>query len=203
MSRKSRASRDRRRGFTVIEAFIVLVILGLAAAVGSVAFRKWTVRARAAEAHAMLADIADQENAFRAGGGRYMSLRSGPAQRGASDEAAAAFYPLPADSPELASARTSVRVDDADRWPAAWRALGVRPRADHLYCTYLVNAGDDGIVPAGLKLGAALLEGAPPGPWFYALAACNLAGASGYPDEVTIYGVSSQSAAVRTFNEGR
>jgi type II secretory pathway pseudopilin PulG len=187
-----------------VEALFVLVIMALCAAVAAVGFRHWVVRSRTSEAVSMLAEIASKQQAFRAGGGQFLPLRGDARAAGAvADESPAAFYPLPADSPALASARTPTRVDDAERWPTAWRALGLRPTGSYLYCTYLANASNEGQVPSNLRFGSALLAGAQPGPWFYALAACNLSGRSGYPDDVTIFGVSSQSGDIRTFNDGK
>jgi Tfp pilus assembly protein PilE len=193
-----------RAGFTVLEAFIVLAILALTTALGSVAFRHWVLRARTVEAVTMLSRIASQEQAFKAGGGHFIPMRADAyPDRATADEAAGAFYPLSADSPILASAYRRTRVDDPARAPSSWRALGIRPPEEALYCTYLANAGDEGPLPPGLRFGAALLAGAEPGPWFYALGVCNLAAPGGYPDEVTIFGISSSSPEVRVFNQGK
>lgn len=200
-------AREGQGGFTAVEALVALLILALAAALLTVGVRRWVMHARTAEAVAMLAEISSKQQAFLAGGGpqgQYLPLRAdNNVNMPSADEAAAAFYPLPADSERLQSARTPTLVDDASRWPTAWKTIGLRPRGAHLYCTYLANAGRAGQpVPPNLRFGAALLAGAPPGPWFYALAACNLDGDAGYPDQVTIYGVSSASGTVQTFNEG-
>jgi len=59
----------------------------------------------------------------------------------------------------------------------------VRPRDSKLYCTYLTNAGSAGSSTAALPYGAILLGANTAAPWFYSLAACNLSGATGYPNE--------------------
>ena len=92
------------------------------------------------------------------------------------DEDPAAFYPLSADSPQLASLRTPTRVDDRSLWPAGWRTIGVVPSSDVLYCTYLVNAGERGRPDPSLRFGSALMPTDSAGPWYYALAVCNLDG---------------------------
>jgi hypothetical protein len=190
-------------GFTAVEGVIVLAIAALGAALGTVAFRRWIESARTAEAVAMLTEIRNQEGAFKAGGGRFLALHGDARPDGAApDESPGGFYPLPADSPELASARRPTRVDDPARLPAAWRALGLRPWRAELYCTYLVNAGSDGEPPRDLRFGSALLRGAAPGPWFYALAACNLgSGNAHYPDGMAVFGISSLSPEIRKFDE--
>jgi type II secretory pathway pseudopilin PulG len=219
-----RAPRRAGQGFTAVEILLVLFVLALGAALAVVGFRRAVVHARIAEATGMLSDIASKEQAFFAGGGRYLTLRAdGHTDPSGADEAAAGFYPQPADSLALASARTPTRVENPELWPEGWRRIGLRPSKTALYCTYMANAGAPGQSVAGLRFGSVLLGGqagqagqgtptpapasppAPPptGPWFYALAACNLDGPPGYPEQVTIFGLSSQSGTVQVFNDGR
>src|SRR4051794_22964210 len=147
----SRQSRVASGGFTAIEALVVLAIVLLCAALATVGFKRWVAHARTAEAVTMLGEIASKEQAYRAGGGHYLALRGDAHPAGApADETAGAFYPLPADSPALAASRTPTRVDDPERWPAAWRTIGLTPRGGSLYCTYVTNAGE-GAAPAGLR----------------------------------------------------
>ena len=100
-----------------------------------------------------------------------------------------------------------MRVDDSSRWPVGWKTIDVRPGGGSLYCTYLVNTGERGRpLPGGehpLRFGPALVPNDDGRPWFYALAACNLDGATGYPDGVTVFGVSSQDGQVHTFTGAR
>jgi type II secretory pathway pseudopilin PulG len=189
-------------GFTLIEGVVVLALLLAGGTLAGVVLDRLIVRARTAEAIDMLREIAGREHAFAAADGRFLALRADRRAAGAAgDEAATGFFPLPADSPLLARGRVAARIDDPARWPAAWRDLGVHPHSAFTYCTYLANAGN-GPVPPDLRFGSALLAGAPPGRWFYVLAACNLDGRPGYPDDVTVFGLSSQSSDVRTFNSG-
>ena len=69
----------------------------------------------------------------------------------------------------------------------------MRPRSELSYCTYLVNAGERGRPDPSLRFGSALITADSDGPWYYALAVCNLEGHAGYPDDVTVFGVSSES----------
>jgi hypothetical protein len=119
------------------------------------------------------------------------------------DEPAGAFYPISPNAASFESARTAVNVSDSAQWPVAWKAVGVSPRDTSLYCTYLTNAGGAGDdLPTGAVYGAKLVAGVA-APWFYGLAACNMNGPSGYPTEVTIFGISSTSPTLRAFNEGK
>jgi prepilin-type N-terminal cleavage/methylation domain-containing protein len=193
-------------GFTAIEVLVALSIVALLVALGAVLFKRHAVGARVAEATSMLTELAGKEEAYRAASGRYVSLRA-DGRAGAPDEAPAAYYPAPADSPALGAPRSAVRVDDSSRWPAGWKTIDVRPRAGSLSCTYLVNTGERGRpLPGGehpLRFGPALTPNDDGRPWFYALAACNLDGATGYPDGVTVFGVSSQDGQVHTFTGAR
>lgn len=199
-----RSTRRQEWGFTAIELLVVLAILALLGTIAAVFFRRQVLNERVEEATAMLSELASKQQAFRAGGGRYIPLRAdGRVAMPSADEDPEAFYPLPADSPRLASARTPARVEDRSWWPTGWRTIGVVPRRDILYCTYLVNAGERGRPDPALRFGSALVPKESDEPWFYALAVCNFEGAANYPDGVTVYGVSSQDGRVRTFNEGR
>jgi prepilin-type N-terminal cleavage/methylation domain-containing protein len=198
--------RERRvgeGGFTAVEVLAALAILALVGALLAVGFRRHVGTARAAEATSMLMELARKEQAFRAQAGHYAPLRADAAgELPSGDESPEAFYPQPADSPRLASARRTTRISDRDLWPPAWRAVGVRPSTELPYCTYLVNAGDKGRPDAAMDYGAKLLPDDVAGPWFYALAACNMAGSARFPGGVTVYGLSSENLSVRTFDEG-
>ena len=183
---------------------IVVVIIGILAVVGGVGYRRWVGRARLAEAVTMLGEMSSKEQTYRMEFGTFLPLRAdGDVTLPSPDEPAAAFYPTSPNAASFESVRTSVSVANNAAWPNAWRAAGVSPRDTVLYCTYLTNAGNAGqAVPAGATYGTRLVSGVA-APWFYGLAACNLNGVSGYPNEVTILGLSSTSPTLRTFNEGK
>ena len=205
--RGGRGERDKRgseTGFTAIEALVLLSIVTLLGTLATVAFKRHVVAKRVAEATSMLSELASKEEAYRAGGGRFLALRAdGDWAVPSRDEVPGAFYPQSADSVQLASARTPTLVDDPSLWPPAWRAIGVRPRSELSYCTYLVNVGERGRPDPSLRFGSALITTDSNGPWYYALAVCNLEGHAGYPNDVTVFGVSSENGRVQAFNEGR
>jgi Tfp pilus assembly protein PilE len=208
MCRKGvRGGRDKRgleAGFTAIEALVLLSIVALLGTLATVGFKRHVVGKRVAEATSMLSELASKEEAYRAGGGRFLALRAdGDGAVPSRDEPPGAFYPQAADSVQLASARTPTLLDDAALWPPAWRTIDVRPRSVLSYCTYLVNAGERGRPDPSLRFGSALITRDSGGPWYYALAVCNLEGNASYPDGVTVFGVSSESGRVRAFNQGR
>jgi prepilin-type N-terminal cleavage/methylation domain-containing protein len=195
----------RTSGFTLVELMIVVVIVLSLAALGVVAYRRWVANARKTEAVTMLSEMNSKENTYRMEMGTYLPLRAdGNTAQPSPDEPAAAFYPSSPNAASFESARTAVSVANNALWPASWKTVGISPRDTSLYCTYMTNAGGAGqAVPAGATYGTALLGGAVAAPWFYSLAACNMNGPSGYPADVTVFGMSSNSPTLRAFNEGK
>ncbi len=192
---------------TLVELMMVVAIIGILAAVASVGYRKYIGKARISEAVAMLAEMTSKEVMYYSEFASYYPLRSdNNATMPSPNEAATAFAPISASSTLLESARTSFTIEpSAYPWPNGWRFIGLRPKQNSVYCTYLVNAGPVGTVPPGGSVGRAMLPNpvaATTPPWFYALAACNLAGPGGFPNAVTVLGLTSDSPSLRTINDG-
>jgi prepilin-type N-terminal cleavage/methylation domain-containing protein len=192
------------RGFTLVELMIVVVILGVLAAIGTVGYRKWIARARSGEAVAMLAEMSSKEQSYKLEFATYLPLRAdNNTALPSPDEVDTAFYPVSASSALLDSARSQNSIANTALWPQAWQAVGLRPRDVGLYCTYLTNAGNAGSSTAALTYGSLLIGANTGAPWFYGLAACNLDRTPGYPANVSIFAISSQSPSLRVFNEGK
>ena len=193
-----------RSGFTLVELMIVVVIIGILAAIGAFGYRRWISRARSGEAIAMLAEMNSKEQSYKLEFATYLPLRAdNKPDLPSPDEGEAAFYPVNANSATFDSTRTATSIADATKWPQGWQAVGLRPRDTVLYCTYLTNAGSAGNDTKDLKYGSVLIGNNTAAPWFYSLAACNLDPKTGYPGEVTIFALTSLSPAMRTFNEGK
>src|SRR5258708_39680807 len=62
------------RAFTLIEAMIVVVIVGVLAPLATVAYRKWVQGSRLAEAQDLVASIRTAEESFRAENGGYLNV---------------------------------------------------------------------------------------------------------------------------------
>jgi type IV pilus assembly protein PilA len=192
-------------GMTLVELMIVVVIIGILAALAVVGYRKYIARARLSEATAMLAEFAAKEQLYFLDNGQYMEVHKTSSNYPSTGEEASEFYPSDPGS-YFDSARTPANVyDSGGNMPTSWRALGVKPRWRQLFCTYLVNAGAPGNSPPG-TIGPMLWPATPNVPWFYAIAACNLNGIAGWPQAgsdvyVTTLIMTHDSPAVRTIDE--
>jgi Tfp pilus assembly protein PilE len=186
---------------TIVELMIVVVIVGILAAISVVSYRRYIGRARISEATAMLAEFTTKEQAHFLDTGGYMEAHRDTSLAQSLNEDSSQFYPSDPGA-YFDSVRTPVAIDSL---PQSWKFLGIRPRWKQLYCTYLANVG--GVPPTGAPpdpswaIGSKLWASAPNVPWFYVLAACNLNGQAGWPAFVTILSLTHDSAALRTQDE--
>ena len=135
-------------GFTLVELMIVVVIIGVLAAMGPFGYRKWIGRARTAEAIAMLGEMNSKEQSYKLEFAAYLPLRAdNKTDLPSPDEVETAFYPVFANSSTFDSVRTQTSIADSTKWPQGWQAVGIRPRDVGLYCTYMTNAGLAGNAP--------------------------------------------------------
>jgi type IV pilus assembly protein PilA len=188
----------------LVELMIVVVIIGVLAAVAMVGYRRWIARARVTEAVGMLGEMNSKEQTYKMEFGAYLPLRAdGNLAQPSPDEAAAAFFPIDPTTASFDSARTPNDISNSGAWPGAWRGIALNPRDNALYCTYVTNAGGAGqAVPAGNTYGLALVGANTAAPWFYSLAVCNLEGPATYPGGESIFGLSSTSPTLRRWNDG-
>jgi prepilin-type N-terminal cleavage/methylation domain-containing protein len=191
-------SRRGIRGMTIVELMIVVVIIGILAAISVVSYRKYIGRARISEATAMLAEFSTKEQAHFLDAGEFMEAHRDTSLAQSANEDSFQFFPSDPGA-YFDSVRAPVALNPL---PQSWRFLGIRPRWQQLYCTYLANAGAAGAGPdASWAIGSKLWASAPNVPWFYVLAACNLNGQAGWPAFVTILSLTHDSAALRTQDE--
>ncbi len=197
-----RERRSRVRGTTLVELMIVVVILGILAAIATVGYKRYVARARLSEAHAMLAELSAKEQLYFMDAGQYLPARADDnLTQPSPDEGASAFIPVDPTNPTFESARTAQTIPTP--MPNGWSRIGLRPRWKQLYCTYLVNAGGASQAPPS-GIGSTLWSTTPLTPWFYAVAACNLNTADGgsFPANVTLLVLTCDSPGVLTINEG-
>jgi Tfp pilus assembly protein PilE len=181
---------------SIIELMVVVVIIGILAAISVVSYRRYIGRARLSEATAMLAEFASKEQLYFQDVGLYLEAHKDTANSISTNEDPDQFYPSNPNG-SFDSVRGPVALGAV---PASWRALGIRTRWPQLYCTYLANAGAAGAGPTW-TVGQTLWSSVPNVPWFYVLAACNLEGAAGWPDKVTIVSLTHDSPGIRTRDE--
>jgi prepilin-type N-terminal cleavage/methylation domain-containing protein len=200
----NRQRRSRAQGTTLVELMIVVVILGILAAIATIGYKRYVAQARRSEANAMLAELSAKEQLYFMDIGAYVSARADD-NLTSLDEAATAFIPANPTAANFESARTAQPVSNP--LPNGWSRIGLRPRWKQLYCTYLVNAGPANTAPTG-GIGSQLWATTPNVPWFYAVAACNLNtsdGASapaGLPANATFLVLTYDSPGLRTINDG-
>jgi len=70
-------SRPRARAFSLIEAMIVVAIVGVLAVLAVVAYQRWIRTAYLAEAHDMISNIRAAEESYRAENGTYLNVSAG------------------------------------------------------------------------------------------------------------------------------
>lgn len=100
-----RKLKESRAGFTIIELMIVVVILGVLAAVAVISYRTYIRRGRISEAAGLLANIKGLQESYRAEFHSYCNV---------DDE-----HPLTAASPGGAAWNVAT--------PPKWKTLGFRP----------------------------------------------------------------------------
>ncbi len=197
-------TRDRQSGFTLVELMITVAIIAILSAVASVAYKKYTGRARLGEAVSVLSEMASKEMIYYSEFASYLPLRNdNNITMPSPNEGVGAFYPVSPSNATFESARTAWDISNPIAWPAAWRSIGLRVRQASLYCTYLTNAGQAATAPAAGTLGVTMFRAvtATTPPWFYSLADCNLNGAAGFPTLDTVLGLTSDSPTLRTWND--
>jgi len=184
-------------GMSLIELMVVVVIIGILAAISVVSYRRYIAKARSSEATAMLAEFAAKEQLYFMDSGGYLEAHRDTAQGASTDENSSEFFPVDPNVPTFDSVRTPT---DLGTLPNSWLILGIRPRWKQLFCTYMVNSGVAGAAPLGV-IGPTIWTTPPNVPWFYALGACNLGGDAGWPNNVTVFILTHDSPSLRTKDE--
>lgn len=131
------------RGFTLLELMIVVVILGVLAAIAVPSFQRHYQYSKASEVYALLRDIAAKQEAFKSEFGMYLNV-SGSMDHSNRRPAAA-----PRDDFGWVSWDPG-----ADAIGTAWRQLGFRPQSAVRFA-YVVVAGPPGTTVTGVPAGLA------------------------------------------------
>jgi prepilin-type N-terminal cleavage/methylation domain-containing protein len=178
------------RAFTLIEAMIVVLIVGIIALLATVGYRKWVLGAHVAEANDMLASIRTAEESFLAENGSYINVSKALEPPN--------MYPQPSPVGTI----TTQWGGPCNSCTGSWTNINVAPNAPVLF-GYAVIAGPagGGTLPAiswnGQPVSLTALQAQP---WYVAEAYCDLDG-QGTPD-TQIYALSSTNQFMVN-NEGQ
>ncbi len=142
--------RALQRGFTLIELLTVVVIVGILATIGLVAYRKFITSSKTSEAIYMVGSIRSAEESYRAETLSYLDVTAGFAN----------FYPTGTVG-GFKTAWDNASHTDYGRW----RQLGARPDGP-VYYGYKVAAGGAGATPPALDIAKSPTWSATTGPWY-------------------------------------
>jgi type IV pilus assembly protein PilA len=147
-----------QRGFTLVELMAVVVIVGVLATLGIVAYRRYITSAKATEAIYMIGAIRSAEESFRAETLHYLDV----------SQTITNYYPMATPT------KAKYAWDLAAETPLSlrWKQLGVRSDGP-VYFGYAVVAGTAGGTPPALDMlkGQTVTWPTTTEPWYVILAA--------------------------------
>lgn len=179
-------SRHHQGGFTIIEVVVVVAIVAVLAAIAIPAFTRESAKVKGeSETGPMLAEIASRQGQAFTETGAYVS----------SSGAETATHPTaPSTTPVAWGSPTG-----------GWATLRMVPTQTSVRCAYVTIAGAAGTGPSGSSIAATYFgfTGTQPGPWYYALARCNMDGVTGADDKDSWYFLSSANSTLQNKYNGR
>ncbi len=164
----------RSRAFTLIEAMVVVALVGILAVLASLAYRRWIRSSYLGEAHDMLSNIRSAEEAFRAENSGYLNVSTD----------LTTLYPN-----ATPTGNVKTQWGGAGDNPAGWAALNVNPNGPVRFgYAVIANNGAGAALPTTVKNnGATVNLGAMNGqPWFVATAICDIDNDSSTPSTTLV-----------------
>ncbi|MDI7269000.1 MAG: prepilin-type N-terminal cleavage/methylation domain-containing protein [Myxococcota bacterium] len=135
--------RVRSAGFTLLELMIVVIILGVLAAIAVASFTKHYQYSKSSEVYALMRDIAAKQESYRSEFGQYLNVS------GTMDFANRRPAAAPTDDFGFVG-----WVPGADAIDQGWNQLGFRPQGAVRFA-YVVVAGPPGGTVTGVPAGLA------------------------------------------------
>ncbi|MCC6664223.1 MAG: prepilin-type N-terminal cleavage/methylation domain-containing protein [Polyangiaceae bacterium] len=179
----SRRTNFGRRGFTLVELMVVVVLVGILATVGVVMFRQWVFHTRSVEAFGMVQSIRVAQERWRAEHGAYYDVST----------TMTSWYPTATPSRKLWQ-WDQVAGTDHDRW------MMLNPTiSGPVQFAYVTKAGAAGSVMAPLSLSTAPAWPASPAQPWYVIQAMGDTDADGV---YSYYAAASLNGEIARENEG-
>ena len=173
-------TRTRQSGFTLIEIMVVVVLIGILAAIALPSFAGQTRKAKGdSEVGAFFAELKVREEQYAIENGKYLST-------GASESSTFPASPKPT-------------TQTLGTLPTTWQSLKVRTPESSTRCGYVVIAGTK-TDAAGSIASTTFAYTAPAKNWFYVLAHCDLDGNTAVD---SYYFISNDDSAIKKTNYGQ
>ena len=176
------------------------------AALATVGYRRYVGRSRLTEGVTLLAEMASKQQVYFLEFGAYLPLRTDGIALPSPNEDVDGLLPV---EPERGRLRVGAHGRPSPT-PPAGPPPGVRSACGRASSVCIARtcstpAARATAAPAGPPTPPRCWAPSPPPapPGSTVLAACNLNGAAGWPNAVTVLGVSSNRSALRTFNDGQ
>ncbi|MBU1240088.1 prepilin-type N-terminal cleavage/methylation domain-containing protein [Myxococcota bacterium] len=170
-------------GFSIIELLIVVIVVGILAAIAIPQFSRQQQKAKTSEVPGMFAAIKQSQHAYKAEYGRFLSTGTSESD----------VYPALLGSGEPKKKKWEPGTS------TNWYQLGVQPPDYYVYCGYVTLSGSAGDVPSGVNGVKSFRNQTPQKPWFYIMAHCDLDGNSAVN---TMFVTSSERTDVIEMNGG-
>jgi prepilin-type N-terminal cleavage/methylation domain-containing protein len=172
VTRARHAQRVGSGGFTLVELLIVVVIVGVLAAVAGPTFFRQRARALAVEAPEVLTQVMHAQEAYRAEFNMFADVSNDLSLASPTTEGSTGNFGTHWPALGAAAGAPGAQANFYASLPVAWNQLGVRPR-QFVRFAYQTIAGNPGVAPIATTSSAAAYAALPTaarGQWYLAAA---------------------------------